>query len=99
VSGQDLFGEVPAGAEKPVRGRGPKGGKHYVRPSGYAAAPGTGPAGKTCRDCTYYRNVCGGVRSFPKCFLRKPTWTHGRGSDILARSPACSRFHEGETTE
>lgn len=68
-------------------------GKHYVEPRGYAARPGTGPEGKTCRDCAHYVQRCsGGRRSFPKCGRAEHRWTGGRGSDILARAPACSMF-------
>lgn len=71
-------------------------GKHYVEPRGYAAPPGTGPEGKTCRDCAHYaRNYTGSGKSFPKCNLARAKWTGGRGSDILARAPACNRFEEG----
>jgi hypothetical protein len=89
----DLFGERPESS--PIGPKlGPKGGKHYTAPKGYAASPGTGPAGKTCHDCAHYVIVCGGVRSFPKCALAEARWTHGRGSDILVRSPACVRFEQ-----
>jgi hypothetical protein len=71
-------------------------GKHYVEPRGYAAMPGTGPEGKTCRDCAHYcrrPNVAG---NYSKCGLNYARWTGGRGSDILARSPACHRFNESD---
>lgn len=62
---------------------------------GYAAQPGTGPEGKTCRDCQH-KVTCGAghTKSWIKCALRKATWTGGEGTDILARSPACSCFVE-----
>ena len=90
---RDLFGPVPEGAPIGPK-RGPKGGKHYVRPNGYVGIPGTGPDGKHCRDCDHYVRHQGGANTYPKCLLCKPRWTAGRGSDILARSPACSRFQE-----
>lgn len=66
-------------------------GKHYVRPNGYAAPPGSGPARETCKSCQHYaHHITGSRKSFPKCGLTK--WTSGRGSDILARSPACRRW-------
>lgn len=59
---------------------------------GYAAPPGTGPAGETCRVCLHYRSVNGGSKTFPKCDLMKAVWTHGPGTDILARAPACREW-------
>lgn len=71
-------------------------GKHYVEPRGYAAMPGTGPEGKTCRDCAHYARVgTGSGKVFPKCRLARAKWTCGRGSDILARAPACKLFENG----
>lgn len=67
----------------------PARGKHYVEPRGYARPPGTGPAGETCGTCankTHRRGVQG---SYIKCALASHKWTGGRGSDILAGSPAC----------
>ena len=87
----DLFGAMPPG-QPTTPGRGPEGGKHYTLPKGYAGRPGTGPAGKRCKDCDNYVRCPGGARSYPKCSLTQPNWTRGRGSDILARSPACSYF-------
>ncbi len=61
-------------------------GKHYVQPRGYAHLPGTGPKGETCGLCVH------AVRfgRFMKCEKARAKWTHGRGSDVLARAPACS---------
>lgn len=89
----DLFGPIPEG-QPTTPGRGPKGGKHYTKPKGYAGLPGTGPEGKRCQDCEHYTLRQGGAKSYPKCALTRPNWTAGRASDILARSPACSRFEE-----
>lgn len=66
-------------------------GKHYVEPRGYADLPGTGPAGKTCLDCKHY-TLNRMAKSYPKCGLNRARWTGGRGSDILAKAPACRRF-------
>lgn len=59
---------------------------------GYAAPPGTGPVGETCKSCINYRSVCGGNKSFPKCELMRSSWTHGYGTDILAKAPACREW-------
>ena len=61
--------------------------------NGYAAPPGGGPEGKTCGDCAHKRTMGNyGCKQYIKCELRKSTWTNGEGTDILARSPACSKF-------
>lgn len=63
--------------------------------NGYAAPPGTGPDGKTCRDCEHKKTMGNyGGKHYIKCDLRRATWTNGEGTDILARSPACSKFTE-----
>lgn len=62
--------------------------------NGYAAPPGTGPEGMACRDCAHKRSMGNGAKHYIKCELRRTTWTHGEGTDILARSPACSKFEE-----
>lgn len=95
----DLFGEAPEN-QTTTPGRGPKGGKHYTRPRGYAGIPGLGPKGKQCRHCEHYVVVLSGSgKRFPKCDKTKPNWTHGRASDILARSPACQYFVENIDAE
>lgn len=88
MTAYDLFGEVPAGATPEVRGRGPKGGKHYTAPAGYIRPPGTGPAGETCGSCTHMCSAPSG--RYRKCLLAKSIWTNGPRTDIRARSPACS---------
>lgn len=86
----DLFGQaiiapapVPAGLGKRK--------KTVLR--GYAAAPGTGPKGETCKSCRHYS---GHRRSkiYRKCGLVRARWTGGPGTDILARSPACSYWEK-----
>jgi hypothetical protein len=64
-------------------------GKHYIEPRGYAHHPGTGPVGETCSTCTHDVVF---HHKYHKCDLNRRAWTHGRGSDILARSPACSKW-------
>lgn len=73
------------------RGTGPRGGKTYTKPSGYAAIPGTGPEGETCGSCKHMvRKRMGNV--YRKCGLMRAHWTGGGKTDILAKSPACSRW-------
>lgn len=59
---------------------------------GYASPPGSGPAGETCRSCAHYCRVQGGVKTYPKCGLVK--WSHGPGTDIKARAPACAQWRQ-----
>lgn len=98
---RDLFGEIPPGAAQRAPGRGPQGGKHYTRPNGYAARPGSGPAGETCGSCTHAcrHTTYSNKKRWLKCALVQKNWTHGRGSDILAGSPACSQWTEEKTLE
>jgi hypothetical protein len=68
--------------------------------NGYAAPPGTGPEGKTCKDCQHKQRLGNyGGKSYIKCLLRQATWTHGEGTDILARSPACNKFEQRAPVE
>lgn len=68
-----------------------------TEPRGYAAAPGSGPEGKTCRDCKHKHTMSNtGAKSWIKCDLMHSAWTHGPGTDIRAGSPACRRFEAKE---
>ena len=66
--------------------------KRKTRPNGYAARPGSGPAFETCATCSHKVRV-GNHKTFLKCGKLRAVWTHGPGTDILARTPAC-RFWE-----
>jgi len=72
-------------------------GKHYTEPRGYAAMPGTGPEGMQCRHCAHYTHASGTAGNYPKCGANRARWTGGRGSDILAKAPACSKFAPSPT--
>lgn len=62
---------------------------------GYAAIPGTGPQGETCKTCENARRCNeGGAKQFYKCILIKHAWTGGYGTDILLKSQAC-RYWQG----
>lgn len=54
-----------------------------------AAPIGTGPAGETCGTCKHKTRVHGGQRMVLKCELMKKAWSHGAGTDIRAKWPAC----------
>lgn len=63
--------------------------------TGYAAKPGTGPAGETCKTCQHcvphkY------AKTFYKCKLMKAGWTHSIKTDIKLKSPACSKWEVAE---
>ena len=87
---RDIFGNEVT-VEEARRLMKAKGG---VQKRGYAAPPGTGPAGQTCKTCRHYRSVDGGSKRFPKCDLMRASWTHGPGTDILAKAPACRLYEE-----
>ena len=57
----------------------------------YAAEPGTGPAGRTCRSCAFLKFMAGAGR-YPKC--GKTQYTHGDKTSIKTRTPACRLFEE-----
>ena len=57
----------------------------------YAAQPGTGPESETCGTCAHLvRKQM--AKTYLKCGLCKAQWTGGGGTDIKARSPACSKW-------
>jgi hypothetical protein len=61
-------------------------------PDAYAAPPGSGPAGMTCKDCKHAEGH-GRSRTYWKCVLVRST--NGAATDIRLRTPAC-RFFEPE---
>lgn len=63
-----------------------------VKPrGGYAAVPGTGPEGETCKTCRHlFRRKMSHV--YLKCKLMERQWTRGTASDIKAKTPACARW-------
>jgi len=83
----DLWGSPILGDFAPVLAE--SGKRKATRPNGYAAPPGSGPAGETCRTCRHYTYVQCSKR-YLKCALMRPRWTNGPGTDIKARAPACS---------
>jgi hypothetical protein len=86
----DLFGEMTAAPMPAAIGEKKR---RVTQPKGYAAPPGTGPKGETCRTCIHkYTRQMGG--SYIKCLLVKARWTGGPGTDIKASAPAC-RYWDG----
>jgi hypothetical protein len=55
---------------------------------GYAARPGSGPAGETCATCKHLCRIRH-AKTYLKCGLVKHAWTGGPKTDIRAKSPAC----------
>jgi hypothetical protein len=73
----------------------PKSKRKPTVPKGYAWAPGSGPAGETCKTCRHYsiRRLGGTYR---KCGLMRAVWTGGPGTDIKASAPACKKWESKE---
>lgn len=63
------------------------------------ALPGSGPEGQTCGTCRHKVSTGNGERRYLKCALMRPSWTHGPGTDIRARWPACSHWETAESEE
>ena len=60
-----------------------------VRRRGHAGNPGRGPAGETCGSCQSYATNQYHGKAWRKCELARANWTHGPGSDIRKKDPAC----------
>lgn len=60
--------------------------------AGYAALPGTGPEGETCKSCDHLTQIRGYAKRFYKCRLMQRVWTNGKKTDVLVRSPACAQW-------
>lgn len=88
---RDMFGnEITIAEARSMMGRTGKGRKPTQK-RGYAAIPGTGPDGETCKTCRHiYRNKM--AKTYLKCSLMREHWTGGAGTDIKASAPACRRW-------
>lgn len=59
--------------------------------NGYAAEPGTGPSGETCKTCRHL--VANRLsKTYWKCGLLRAFWTGGAKTDVLLKSPACQHW-------
>ncbi len=87
---RDLFGApMLEGAMPSLRGR------TRAKKTGHAAPIGSGPSGESCKTCRHYvRFSYGGI--WRKCDLMRKSWTHGPGSDIRAKDPACRHWQAPE---
>jgi len=84
-----LFGGQPG---RPREARSPRPSKAM----GYAAPPGSGPAGETCGTCAHCRlRTIRGERRVYKCRLLQGRWTFDRTTDVRLRSPACAKWQAG----
>lgn len=77
---------IQAALDAPLRhSAGTLGKKVAAGTRGYAATPGTGPAGETCGSCKHLIR-----REFAKVYRKcRLTETRGASTDIKVRSPAC----------
>lgn len=86
--------DLIAGFE-PLRERITGDGKRKEIPKGYAARPGSGPAGETCKTCEFkYRIEIRSGKMFWKCLKMKHIWSSCYASDIRLKSPACSFWEQ-----
>lgn len=56
---------------------------------GHAGNPGRGPKAETCGSCANYASVNYHDKSYRKCELSRANWSHGPGTDIRKKDPAC----------
>lgn len=90
MSEADLFGQPIAPHSEPANGK-----RRPTPKRGYAAPPGTGPIGEYCKTCEHLARVkCAKV--YLKCALEKHRWTGGPGTDVAAKSPACSKWEKAK---
>lgn len=89
----DLFGEEIQAPAPTVSGV-PK--RRKTVPRGYAAPPGSGPSGETCKTCAFKVTKRMGGR-YLKCQLMRASWTGGPSTDIRAGSPACFFWRKQST--
>jgi hypothetical protein len=65
------------------------------QPNGYAQPPGSGPKGETCKTCKHLARIRYS-KTYLKCALIKEGWTHGTGTDVKAKAPACRLWEAAE---
>jgi hypothetical protein len=51
--------------------------------------PGSGPPGQTCGTCAKLYRVEYHNKAYFKCGVLRAGWTHGPGTDIRKKDPAC----------
>lgn len=55
---------------------------------GYAAMPGSGPAGEKCEDCNWFA-VMEWSKKYYRCYRCKQYWAMTKKTDIEPKSAAC----------
>lgn len=65
---------------------------------GHAGHPGSGPDGETCGSCQHYALSHHRGGTYRKCGLVRANWSHGPGTDIRKRDPACELWKAKEPT-
>lgn len=65
-------------------------------PSAYAAHPGSGPEGESCKTCKHHVKRRFSGKIYHKCNLISFRWTRGSGTDIRVNSLACERWEDGK---
>ena len=53
---------------------------------------GSGPLGECCGRCAKLRVIGGYRQRYFKCGVMRAFWTHGRGTDIRKKDPACLSY-------
>jgi hypothetical protein len=91
ANGPHLAGNPAAKRVNGVCTRAPGTKRREPTPSGHVAAPGSGPAGETCRSCDHLARV-EHSRDYLKCGLNRHNWTGGRKTDVRAGDAACSKW-------
>lgn len=96
IHGEPLDMRSPAYAARMVQARRAQGKRKPTVLNGYAAPPGSGPEGETCKTCRFKHSMGSqsGSKHFIKCDANEARWTHGEGSDIRASSPACRAWEK-----
>ena len=94
----DLFGQPVTDAELLRKPRRQATGRPWA--GGYAAHPGSGPAGERCGTCIHrVRRLRRSGVVDQKCGLMRHAWTCGPGSDIKCKTAACFRWSAGMDAE
>lgn len=60
---------------------------------------GSGPEGERCGTCRHLVRHLYHTRRYLKCGRMRHAWTHGAGSDIKAKWPACRAWRPRGTTD
>lgn len=78
------------GQRMPIPGASPR-----QRSRATPAPVGSGPEGETCKTCLHYTRAQYHDYVHLKCGLMRAVWTHGPGTDIKAKWPACREWVPG----